>query len=590
MRPILSLTSNFAALAGVVLLGAAVATAYFGLRAVNETLRVERLSLRTVADLEGLQGSLNEAESLQREYLLTGDPALLARFETLRAKIGSYVADLESRFEQPEQRAAMPDLKSAIAAQLAALAQTMEARRSQGAEEAVRLAFAPAQTALTTRVDQLMDQFSRRERRTVGQRESAAAEDLGFLERGTLVGILLAVGLLGWSLRTGQRLEAARRAAESALQARSRELRLLIDAVPAMIAYVDTDERYLLHNRAYAQWLGIPSARIDGRTVREVVGEKAYALARPYIEHALAGDEARYERSQRHADGSARDLAVAYVPHRGAAGVVLGYYALLTDITDVKQLSRAKSDFVVMVSHELRTPATAIRGSLGLLEGGGAGPVPAPIAQLAAIAQGACERLLRVLDDILEIERIEAGEIALEWREEDLQALLAPSIAHAGPLAEKKGVRVESAGSMPSKRVRTDAGRVDQVLTNLLANAIQFSPDGGVVQVGAQAGKDHVRISVRDHGPGVSEDFRPRLFQKFSQAPGAARGRTGRFGLGLAVSKMLVERLGGRIGYDPAPGGGSIFWFELHVGQPGERRRRERDEPGEKPGTAVQQK
>jgi PAS domain S-box-containing protein len=563
VRPYFSLTSSFAGLAGIALLAAAVATAYFGMRAVNETLRVERLALRQSVGIEGLQASLKEVEVLQREYLMTGEPGLIARFETQREKILLHLSNMAARFEQPVQRAAMPALEIAVAERLSSIEQTMRERLRSGADGAARLAFEPARVAVAARADELLDQIRKRHQRLVAYREDAAADDLGFLERGMLVGILLAGVLLGWSARAGFRQEAARRAAEAALQARSRELRLLIDAVPAKIAYVDPGERVLLHNRAYAEWLGMPSARIEGRTLRELIGEEDYAEIAPYVGRALAGETLGYERPQHLENGALRDLAVTYVPHRSPAGPVLGYYALVTDITELKNLSRMKSEFVSMVSHEVRTPTTAIRGALGMLVGGAVGALPPEAGRLVNVAHASCERLVRLVDDIVDIEKIEAGEIALALRDEDLARLVPLALVAAGPLAAQRGVRLQTRGDAPSARVHTDADRAIQVISNLLTNAIQFSPSGGVVQAGVEVRGDWVRVSVRDHGPGVSEDMRPRLFEKFSQDPAAARGTTGRFGLGLAISKLLVERIGGRIGYEPAPGGGALFWFEL---------------------------
>ena len=563
MRSAASLTSSFTALVGIALLAGAVAAAYFGMRTVNETLRVERLALRQVADMEGLQASLKAAEALQREYLITGDAALVARFDTRRERIRLYLSDLRSRIEHPEQRAAVPALERAVMEWLAATEQTMEELRSSGAKEAVRLAFTPARAALAERADELLEQLLKRHRRLVVQREAEAGEDLVFLERAMLAGILLGAALLGWSARAAQGQEAARQAAETALQARSRELRLLIDAVPATIAYVDPQERVLLHNRAYAEWLGVPSARIEGHSLRELLGETEYAEASPNISRALAGETVQYERQQRLDDGSVRDLAVAYVPHRGPAGEVLGYYALLTDITELKGLSRSKSDFVSMVSHELRTPATAIRGALGMLAGGVAGTLPEEAGQLVEIANASCERLVRLVDDIQDIEKIEAGEIAVTLRDEDLSQILRTAVLASAPLAAQRQVRLEPDNVQVGARAHTDRDRAIQVMNNLLSNAIQFSPDGAAVRIGLESRGGMLRIAVRDQGPGVSEKFRPRLFEKFAQDAAAARGSTGRFGLGLAVSKMLVDRLGGRIGYEPAPGGGSVFWFEL---------------------------
>ncbi len=558
-----SAAASTAALAGIALLAMAVGLAYFGMRALNDTLRVERLSLRLSAGIVDLRVSLAEVDSLRREYLVTGEPGLVARFDAERARVRQRLADLGARFEAPEQRASLGALTGAIEELFAAIEQSMRDGRGRGAEEAARIALSPAQTAVAERVDRLLEELRARNDRIAAQRASKADEDLGFLERGVVVGILFAGALLGWSLRALFRQEAARQAAEAALHARSRELRLLIDAVPASIGYVDPAERVLLHNRAFAEWIGRPSAGIVGRTVREVMGEAAYAVAAPYMKRALAGESVGYERQQRRGDGELRDLAVVLVPHLAPAGGVLGYYALLTDITEQKNLSRLKSEFVSMVSHEVRTPATAIRGALGMLAGGAAGALPPAAKRLVGVAAAGCEQLVRLVDDISDIEQVEAGAIALELREEDLARLLPLAVLAAAPLAQKHGVRLQVRGDLPPARVQTDASRVGQVLANLLANAIQFSPSGAVVQADFEPRGPGFRVTVRDHGPGVSEAMRGRLFQKFAQDPAVARGATGRFGLGLAISKLLIERLGGRIGYEPAPGGGALFWFEL---------------------------
>ncbi len=572
LRQFFSVPQNFAALAGVALLAVVVAGAYISLRSVNESLRVERLSLRVIADIEGLQAGLQELDVVQREYLSGAEPTLLARFETLREKVRSHLAELEKRVERPDQRIALPAIQSAVRERLAVIEETMRARR-KGPEAAAQIAFPPGRLVLAESARGLTDEFAQRNRRIVAERENDATGEVGFMGRAILAGIVLAGLLLGWSLWAAQGHERARRAAETALQARSRELRLLVDAMPAMIAYVAAGERFLFHNRIYAQWLGIPSSRIDGHPVREVVGREAYAVIEPHLKRALAGEEVHYERQETLSDGRLRELAIVYVPHRGAGGEVLGCYALLTDITDLRNLGRSKSEFVSMMSHEVRTPATAISGALGMLAGGAAGPLPEAASRLIAIAKSNCDRLVRLVDDLLGIEKVEAGEVMFNLRDEDPARLLSVAVATVGPVAAQRGVRVETGAALPGVRVRADGERAIQVLTNVLTNAVQFSPNGAAVRVTLEAREGAVRIAVRDHGPGVSPDFVPRLFEKFSQETAAARGSTGRFGLGLAISRMLVERMGGRIGYEPASGGGSVFWFELPLA--GRRKSRE---------------
>lgn len=552
-----------AGLAGIALLIGAVVLAYANVGEMKEALRVERLSLSQAASVEALEGMLKEAEALQRGYLMTGEPDLLARYDTLRAKASQRASALTASFESQETRTAAPAFERAVAERLQAIGETMKERQARGAQEAMRLAQAPERVAVAATAEQSLEDMRRRVQRVGSRRGAAVAENLGFLERGMLVGILAAGALLGWAMRAGFRQEASRRAAEAALQAKSRELRLLIDAVPAAIAFIDRDERVITHNRLISAWLGQPDARIEGRPLRELLDADAYAFAAPYVRRALSGERVTYDRVQRMPDGRARDVAAELVPHVSQAGEVLGYFALLTDVTDLKNLSRMKSDFVSMVSHELRTPATAIRGALGMLAGGAAGLLPAEAARLVGMANAGCEQLVRLVDDLASIERIEAGEISVNESSQDLALLLPVALAAAGPQAAKAGVRLQIRGDLPPAQLRTDADRVKQVLANLLANAIQFSPRGGVVQADLEARGKRLRVSIRDHGPGVSETMRPRLFEKFAQDPSMARGSTGRFGLGLAASKLLIERLGGSIGYEPAEGGGALFWFEL---------------------------
>ena len=565
MRPLFSFSANFAGLVGLLLLALAVVAAYLGVHSVNETLFDERQARRVVASIEGLQVSLREIEAIERQYAANPDPALVARFDVLNAKVRSTALDLERRAQAGDLRSALVELRASIGERADRAAQVMEVRRTGGAQAAAARLSEPERAALAATLERLLEQVAARERLLLVERETASTDDLHFLERAMVVGILFSVALLGWALRQGHLRETARLAAEAALQSRSRELRLLVDAVPAMIARVDADERYVMHNRPYAEWLGVPSARIDGRLVREVLGEDGYAVARPYIARALAGESVQYERSFRNPadpEGEAREVSVAYVPYVSAGGQVQGYYAMLTDLGPQRRLARMRSEFLAMVSHEMRTPVTTINGALELVAGGSAGALPAEAKPLVDMAHGAGQRLLRLLDDLLEIEALEQGDLPLQWREASVAEILDKARSAAETIAGARGVKLILAPS-PAQHLHTDPDRIAEVLGHLIENAVQFSPEWSQIQVGAERKEDRVRFFVQDQGPGISEAFRPRLFQKFAQDPSAARGRTGRFGLGLAAARLLVERLGGRIGYDPVPGGGALFWFEV---------------------------
>ena len=246
-----------------------------------------------------------------------------------------------------------------------------------------------------------------------------------------------------------------------------------------------------------------------------------------------------------------------------AAGRAVRMAGSLADIEAHKRLDRAKDEFVGTVSHELRTPLTAIRGALGLLDGGVAGQLPAEAKELVQVALSGSERLSCLVNDVLNLAKIEAGATALAAAPLLLDDVIAAALRANQTYVREFGVALRSVTGTRGAQVKTDAGRLMQVLTNLISNAAKFSPAGSEVQVTtARAGK-WLRLSVIDHGSGIPENFRTRLFEKFAQADGTdARARQGS-GLGLSICRALVVQMGGRIDFAGTAGGGSTFIVEL---------------------------
>jgi signal transduction histidine kinase len=224
---------------------------------------------------------------------------------------------------------------------------------------------------------------------------------------------------------------------------------------------------------------------------------------------------------------------------------------------------RLKSEFISTVSHELRTPLTSIRGALGLLEGGVAGPLPPPVAEMVGIAHKNSERLIRLVNDILDLEKLDAGRMELHLAPMELAPLLVQAVqAHQG-YADAYGVKLEAALEAPGAWARVDADRLAQVLANLLSNAIKFSPRGERVTLRLTRQDGAPRIQVEDRGPGIPEAFQGRIFQRFAQADGSDARQRGGSGLGLSIARSLAERMGGRLAFITGPGRGTIFWLEL---------------------------
>ncbi len=222
-----------------------------------------------------------------------------------------------------------------------------------------------------------------------------------------------------------------------------------------------------------------------------------------------------------------------------------------------------KDEFVATVSHELRTPMTSIAGSLGLLVGGAGGALPDPAKRLLTIAHSNSQRLVRLINDILDIEKMESGKSVFALQPVELRALVEQAIEANRGFAEGYGVSVNLAADAAQGVVRVDPDRMTQVIINLLSNAVKFSPRGQEVVVGIEHKGTTIRVTVRDHGPGIPENYTSRVFEKFVQVDASDARQKGGTGLGLSIVKQIMLRLGGDVGLESAAGGGTIFHVEL---------------------------
>lgn len=235
----------------------------------------------------------------------------------------------------------------------------------------------------------------------------------------------------------------------------------------------------------------------------------------------------------------------------------------IIDVTERYKLEKLKRDFYAMVSHDIRTPLTTISGVLQLSRLGRYGPVSNELASRLKMAEDNTQRLLEMVGKLLDLDKLEAGTIELKLEAVPLQVIVSGAISSTLAQREEKGITIS--GRDHGLVVTGDAHYLTQVLTNLVANAIRYSPAGGAIAIAAEELEHYVLVSVSDQGPGVPEAARAEIFERFKQTD-AGRDQKAGFGLGLSICQSIITMHGGQIGVDAAPGGGARFWFKVAKG------------------------
>lgn len=342
--------------------------------------------------------------------------------------------------------------------------------------------------------------------------------------------------------------------------------RLAVEACPSGMVIIDAVGEIVMVNGEIERQFGYTRQEMLGQPVDMLVPERLRGQHARHRHHFMPKPEARHMGGARDLFGQRKDgtefpVEVGLNPiSSGDQLLVLG---VVVDISERKQMERLKDEFVATVSHELRTPMTSISGSLGLLMNQPPGQLPDSAMRLLAIAHKNSQRLVRLINDILDMEKIESGRAVFNFVRVDLCHVAKQAIEDIRGFAEGYGVAMLLDAAPATAYVSADPDRLVQVITNLLSNAVKISPPGGEVSVALEAKGDAFRISVRDHGSGIPEEFRPQVFDKFAQADGTDSRQKGGTGLGLSIVKQIVERLGGKVRFDDAPGGGTIFSVDL---------------------------
>ncbi len=369
-----------------------------------------------------------------------------------------------------------------------------------------------------------------------------------------------------------------RKRSEEALRESEARLRQILESMPIGVYVVDAAGKPYFANkyaRSMARWED-GEGEIDLRRDLVVAGtDRRYPDDRNPVLRALAKESSVVADMELRAPGRRIPLEVWGSPVFDERGRVAYALSAFHDITERRKVERMKDEFVAVVSHELRTPLTSIQGALGLLENGVLGPLGGEALEMAHIAGDGSRRLLRLVNELLDIQKLEFGTPTVHPQPVPLGPLLEQAVAASRPYAAALRVRLDLDDAAPAVVVLADPDRLSQVVANLLSNAIKFTPPGERVRVtAARVARPGggVRVAVEDRGPGVPDEFRSSLFQKFSQADASDARQKGGTGLGLAICKVIVEKLGGTIAHEPVHVGGTLsgdeeggarFYFEL---------------------------
>jgi PAS domain S-box-containing protein len=532
-------------------------------QALVETHRLVEHTQEVVEELEVTQAAVARAESSQRGFIITSDERLLRVYQEEVSGIPGHLARLrELTAENPDQQQRVADLGLSIRGKL----QTME-ELQQGATAGVAAAAAvlesgrgiTAMERVNADIDALLNAARSSREQDLSRNSAAVFRVFVALAAVGGVGVLiLGIGYAGVRGRIR-----AQRSAESASRSTEARSRQVVERMITGLITTDDAGRIESANPAATHMFGYLSAEIVGRDLMHVLAVPNVDQAGSLDALVGAGLGRVTEWEGRRKDSTTFPLDMALFEFRDDTG---RHFAVnVRDISERREVDRLKGEFVSVVSHELRTPLTSIRGALQLVLGERPSFKDPDHGRLLDIALNNCERLIRIINDILDVSKIEAGQIELKLRACSVENLVRSSIQAVEEMARAASVPIVVEVDPELPAIRGDFDRLVQVLVNLLGNAVKFTPTGSIVTVRAGKVSNGIALSVRDQGPGIAKSDIDKLFRRFKQLDSSATRKAGGTGLGLAIVKALVEQHGGAVAATSQLGEGSTFTVTLPV-------------------------
>lgn len=354
----------------------------------------------------------------------------------------------------------------------------------------------------------------------------------------------------------------AHRATEEQLARERRYILQLIQLAPALICCVRADGAVRYLNPTFTQQTGYSAEEMQGQDFWQTVFRPTGpGLAQELL--AQVSGEAMVQRELPIYPKVGPAQVVSWTWLKRSEGDLEELVGFGTNISSWKQMDQMKDDFISSLSHELRSPLTSLLGSLRLVEHQVVGEIPPAVGALVDIALRNTRRLIRLCEDILDLRKIDMGQIEFALSDLELVPLVEQAVEATREVAEHGQVELRLFVKSAGMRVRTDGDRLLQVITNLLVNAVKFSPPHEEVRISVEQSGGAARVTISDHGPGILDEHRPQLFERFVRTRVSPTRSKAGTGLGLSIAKSIIERLGGQIGFTTEVGVGTTFYFDL---------------------------
>jgi len=347
--------------------------------------------------------------------------------------------------------------------------------------------------------------------------------------------------------------------AQKALRTSERRHRSLLSALPDLVFRMDLSGRILDLQTPQGGFLPFAGRLDPSRLLHEALPPDTASVILRQAKSAVTAGMLISGEVQLEGPLGTRDIEVRVVPGEGDQVV-----AVVRDLTDKNRAARMKDEFISVVSHELRTPLTSIHGALRLLEASVGGELSDQGNTLVRLAERNSRRLGELIDDLLDLQRLEEGRMLFNYESIEISRLLTEAVELNGIYAREYDIGLALGDHPRGAHIWIDKSRTQQILANLISNAIKVSPKKAKIDIDAAlAESDRLRIHIRDRGPGIPTEFKKSVFEKFTQIDGSHTRRVGGSGLGLAISKRLVETMHGYLQFQDRPGGGTIFTIDL---------------------------